>query len=748
VLVVVIVAPATAAVKVWDGSDELWTNAAHWLPAGAPTTNDTAVVPAGMAVVLHANGACHMLVVSNGGFAIVNEAGRTLTVASNACVAGAGSQGRVNAGLLKIGATAFATNGGAAVIDGGTLDARDIEFGTGTLVWHSGTLTLRDDVYIQHGASLQARTIVAGQTLEVASTTLMAAEPWIEDSGVLTLDGGFISCDGLQRTAAGTFHFHDGTLLANGADFVWGNYNVVLESDTPAHNPQLVLNGYYFPGLDYAMTLATSVNRRASLTLTGMTRLRGNGTIAGGAGARAEVLVTGTSEWQPQTLVLGGSGAGTLTINDNSDVINCQALHIAQSAGSTGILTVTDATWGSYWETHVGEAGLALVTVTNGGVIEFLNQAQDTHCAQHGGSEARVTVAGAGSQLKVEPDANPHTIYFGESGRAMLVVSNGANVSMTEHTRCGSGTSGRADVLVSGPGSLWHVNDDVWFGYQGMATMHVLDGATALWSYSKLGEFPGGGGTVVVSGPGSYWSAGGAATIGLEFLVGRYGVGTVLITNGGVVHSSGYSELGQYDGSSGSVTVTGLDSMWIASGTLAIGATYSQHITGTVMIANGGRVQVQQGTTIGLSGTLTGDGGTLAGAVTSHGHIRPGSSPGTLTIEGGVTLMPNSTIHLELAGTTAGLHDHLAITGHTAVAGTLSVTLDGYTPVYGDSFDVFDWGGGVTGTFGTLLLPPLSGSLVWNTAQLYTSGELRVTPEPLLLVPLLLVAGTFRRVRQ
>jgi T5SS/PEP-CTERM-associated repeat protein len=394
------------------------------------------------------------------------------------------------------------------------------------------------------------------------------------------------------------------------------------------------------------------------------------------------------------------------------------------------VLAVTDANWGSYWETHVGERGVGSVTATDGGVVEFWGQNQDTHFAQYGGAEAHVTVADAGSELTVEPDANPHTTYFGESGHATMVVSNGGYVAWAEHTRCGSEPGGRADIIVTGPGSQWHVNNDVWFGYQGMATMHVLDGATALWSYGKLGEFPGGVGTVVVSGPGSYWNGGGDSVIGLEFLVSRYGVGTVLLTNGGVLHSSGYSELGQYAGSSGSVTVTGLDSAWIASGTLAIGAYYNQNITGTVTIAHGGRVTVQQGTTIGLSGTLTGNGGTLAGAVTSYGHIRPGSSVGTLTLEGALTLTTNSTIHLELGGTGAGQYDHLTITGHTAAAGILSVTLAGYSPVYGDTFDVFDWGGGVAGAFNTLLLPPLSGTLVWTTSQLYTSGELRVTPEP------------------
>jgi len=185
--------------------------------------------------------------------------------------------------------------------------------------------------------------------------------------------------------------------------------------------------------------------------------------------------------------------------------------------------------------------------------------------------------------------------------------------------------------------------------------------------------------------------------------------------------------------------VSGAGSTWVASGSLAIGSTYNQYATGIVTIANGGRVEAHEGTVIGLNGTLTGHGGTLAGAVTSYGQIRPGSSVGTMTVEGALNLKTDSTIYMELSGTSPVQHDHLSVTGHSALAGTLCVTLDGYTPAYGDTFDIFDWGGGAAGVFDTLQLPSLGGTLVWTTTGLYTSGELRVTPEP--VAPLLALLG-------
>lgn len=78
--------------------------------------------------------------------------------------------------------------------------------------------------------------------------------------------------------------------------------------------------------------------------------------------------------------------------------------------------------------------------------------------------------------------------------------------------------------------------------------------------------------------------------------VGRYGAGTLDITNGGTVSSS-YVIIADYSGSTGVVTVDGLGSTWTSSnnvlvgyggdGTLSItggGATVLQHLCSTVRI--------------------------------------------------------------------------------------------------------------------------------------------------------------------
>ncbi len=91
------------------------------------------------------------------------------------------------------------------------------------------------------------------------------------------------------------------------------------------------------------------------------------------------------------------------------------------------------------------------------------------------------------------------------------------------------------------------------------------------------------------------------------------------------------------------------------------------------------------------------------------------------------------TLQIELAGTTPGTqYDQLHVTGQLSLGGELQVvTLPGFTPSLGNSFDIMDWGT-LSGKFSELSLPSLSTGLSWSTLQLYTTGTLRVANSTLL----------------
>jgi hypothetical protein len=61
--------------------------------------------------------------------------------------------------------------------------------------------------------------------------------------------------------------------------------------------------------------------------------------------------------------------------------------------------------------------------------------------------------------------------------------------------------------------------------------------------------------------------------------------------------------------------------------------------------------------------------------------------------------------------------------------GTLTVNNIGSALMNGDIFNLFDWSS-TNGTFSTVSLPTLTGSLIWDQSMLYTNGTIAVIPEP------------------
>ncbi len=107
--------------------------------------------------------------------------------------------------------------------------------------------------------------------------------------------------------------------------------------------------------------------------------------------------------------------------------------------------------------------------------------------------------------------------------------------------------------------------------------------------------------------------------------------------------------------------------------------------------------------------------GTINGDVNNSGTLKPGASPGILTISGDLTLNPSSVIEVELGGLTqASQYDVLDVAGNAVLSGTLdSQWTGGFTGNINDSFKVIECGGGIScmsGIFSTVN-PPLAAGL-------------------------------------
>ena len=102
------------------------------------------------------------------------------------------------------------------------------------------------------------------------------------------------------------------------------------------------------------------------------------------------------------------------------------------------------------------------------------------------------------------------------------------------------------------------------------------------------------------------------------------------------------------------------------------------------------------------------------------------------TIDGG--LINNGEICMELGSQ--------MIVDELTLDGTLTVELSsGIEPHGGEAFDLFDWNS-LNGQFSVFNLPDLSGGMYWDASDFYTTGTIRVVPEPTSLMLLLFAAVT------
>ena len=107
---------------------------------------------------------------------------------------------------------------------------------------------------------------------------------------------------------------------------------------------------------------------------------------------------------------------------------------------------------------------------------------------------------------------------------------------------------------------------------------------------------------------------------------------------------------------------------------------------------------------VNRNGRLEGTGRVAAPTLNVGGYIAPGLSPGTLTIDGDLQLLPTGVLVMEYAGENPGEFDVLRVTGQTTLGGRLEVHFrSGFSPddpdefIHSQSFVEAD--GGITGDY-------------------------------------------------
>ena len=154
-------------------------------------------------------------------------------------------------------------------------------------------------------------------------------------------------------------------------------------------------------------------------------------------------------------------------------------------------------------------------------------------------------------------------------------------------------------------------------------------------------------------------------------------------------------------------------------------------------------------TTLGGSGEVTGN-----VTVTDGGMISPGNSPGTLTVNGDLTV-DGTTITIELGGLAPGTFDVLNVLGAVSVLNTPTVAFkffgdyDENTAMKGDMFTFFTAESGLDSGPLAFDFSAVGGTEFWTTHVTGTSASVTYVPEPSSLVMLSVGAFgvTFRRRR-
>ena len=167
-----------------------------------------------------------------------------------------------------------------------------------------------------------------------------------------------------------------------------------------------------------------------------------------------------------------------------------------------------------------------------------------------------------------------------------------------------------------------------------------------------------------------------------------------------------------------------------SSGTIAVD-TGTLAVSSGEIIVNGGQAQVDSGSTLTLSRMPQGTqfdtviangtfrvndsggsgradypqalGQTMSGTGTARlnllqsGTVAPGTSPGTLTVDGDLTQNATAITEIEIGGTTAGQFDVLNVTDQATIAGTFVITfINSFVPQVGDQFAVVTSTNGVS----------------------------------------------------
>lgn len=313
---------------------------------------------------------------------------------------------------------------------------------------------------------------------------------------------------------------------------------------------------------------------------------------------------------------VGNYGRGELSILTGG-YVSSDYLYLGDRSTAYGSLTVdgSSSELSVASDIEVGYRGEATAVISNAATVTV---GDDVFIGYRDSSLGNLTVTGVGSSLTTTYG----DILVGHEGEGYLNVLAGATVGVGNSMTIASEVDSIGAVKVDGAGSQLDVTVDLQVGSSGFGSLNVLNGGVVSVSSSNVGYITGGEGTMKIDGVDSSLTAvndvnighGGTGELyvsnGSELQAGQYfavgvvdgGVGNAWIESGGNV-TGGTVLIGAFEGSHGSITVSGAGSNLTSLGNFDVG----REGTGSLLIENGGAVMATQEMYVGNGATGVGE---------------------------------------------------------------------------------------------------------------------------------------------
>jgi len=423
------------------------------------------------------------------------------------------------------------------------------------------------------------------------------------------------------------------------------------------------------------LNVALAGNRIGAVTGTDAAeQLRVDGDIASVAlGAGNDTLALGTTNAAGR--YDGGAGTDTLAFTANAPVVLSGVATGFENVSLTGnALTVTGALGSQGAPLSFGDGDLSLTVAKGGtlaGVID-LGGGNDALRLAAGSVLLGTVTGGSGTDRVTLELAGNQTLASGQLNGFETLATEGTGTLSLTGTHAYNQVNAATDLTIASGSSLTANQVAFTSGNQRFTIAGTFAGAV-----------DGGAGTDAIA------LSGGTASAPVAFT----NVANVeaLAMTGGYATVSGNAAFGSVDMSSGRLV----------------------GLAGSTMAAT--QFLVRQGATFGSAGTVNGN-------VTVAGTLSPGASPGTMTVNGNVTLNSGSLSFFELTPTVS---DKLIVNGALAIGSgsTLQIVSSGALRP-GTSYDLIVASGGISGSYTNVQKPTdLFGFVVQRADRIQLLGQ-------------------------